>query len=214
MIRYLLYTYSLKIQIYLPVVVLPQPYHQRFNELQYKYIIFSFTFMQKNILITGEPKSWKTTLLKSIIIPYQHLVWFVTDEIRENNQRIWFSITTNTWAQTILATTTTNTAYKVGKFYAQPDNLETLIPQLIQFSENDILYIDEIGPMELLSPSFPVLVETYLNASNPCIATISNVYHDAFTEKIRQRNDIHLIEITEENRNEIWAYISKLFANI
>jgi nucleoside-triphosphatase THEP1 len=52
--------------------------------------------MRKNILITGMPRSGKSTLLKNIISRIEDKVGFITHEIRKNGERTGFEIETNT----------------------------------------------------------------------------------------------------------------------
>ena len=46
--------------------------------------------MQKNILITGKPKSGKSTILEKVIFGIPDKVGFITKEIRANGQRTGF----------------------------------------------------------------------------------------------------------------------------
>lgn len=78
-----------------------------------------------------------------------------------------------------------------------------MIPNLKQFSPNDILYIDEIGQMEFLADGFESFCRAYLDSPNTCIATLSQVYSNEFIEAIRKRKDVMIFEITDENREEI-----------
>ena len=50
----------------------------------------------------------------------------------------------------------------------------------------------------------------YFDSSNICIATLSKVYSDIFTEGLKERVDVILVEITEKNRKEKEQYIEDL----
>jgi hypothetical protein len=76
------------------------------------------------------------------------------------------------------------------------------------------LFLDEIGQMQLFSENFKELVIKYLDSSNTCIATLSKVYSDEFIENIKNRNDVIMIEITGENREEKEKYIQILLKKI
>lgn len=84
-----------------------------------------------------------------------------------------------------------------------------MLPSISTFQPDDILFIDEIGPMELLSPLFRTFCTKYLDAPNLCIA-LSQPYVDDFTEAIKNRNDTVVFEITPENREEKRMEISQL----
>ncbi len=156
------------------------------------------------------PRSGKTTLLKKIISNYSNKVGFITNEICENGERTGFEIETHSGDKSTLASINFNTDKKVSRYYVNTNNLNKMIPKVLEFCEKDILFLDEIGQMELFSEEFKELTIKYLDSPNTCIAIISKVYSDAFTEKIKQRDDILLIEINKENREEKYKYIKNL----
>ncbi|MBT5023577.1 AAA family ATPase [Candidatus Woesearchaeota archaeon] len=170
--------------------------------------------MRKNILITGMPRSGKSTLLKKLIANFDKKVGFVTNEVRKDGERIGFEIETNTGEKSILANINFKTNFKVSRYFVDIENLNLIIPKVEDFNSNDFLFLDEIGQMELFSEKFKVLVEKYLNSSNTCIATLSKIYSDNFMENIKKRKDIFLIEITEENRDEREKYLETLLRKI
>jgi len=168
--------------------------------------------MRKNILITGMPRSGKSTLLKKVIKQFDHKVGFVTNEVRKDGERIGFEIETNTGEKSMLANVNFKTNFKVSRYFVNIENLELMIPRVEDFKKDDLLFLDEIGQMELFSEKFKMLVKKYLDSQNNCIATLSKVYSDSFIEDIKKRSDIFLIEINEENRNE--KYLETLLRKI
>jgi nucleoside-triphosphatase len=155
-----------------------------------------------NILITGLPKSGKTRLLRALIAPFAHKVGFVTNEVRNEHGRIGFDFETHTGRTASLARITPETPYKVGKYFVQVEEIESILPTVATFSPNDVLYLDEIGQMECMSPNFERLVTAYLDAPNLCIATLSAVYENGTIKRIKQRDDVVIVEITPGNREE------------
>jgi len=170
--------------------------------------------MRKNILITGMPRSGKSTLLKKIIQQFDNKVGFVTNEVRKDGERIGFEIETNAGEKSMLANVDFKTNFKVSRYFVDIENLDLMISKVENFEKNDFLFLDEIGQMELFSEKFKVLVEKYLDSTNICIATLSKIYSDEFIEDIKRRNDIFLIEITEENRDEKEKYLETLLRKI
>ncbi len=156
--------------------------------------------MGNKILITGLPKSGKSTILEKLISNIKNKKGFLTREIRKNKERIGFKIVASSGKEGILASADFNTPYKVSKYCVDLKSFESILDELFEFNENDILYIDEIGQMELFSNKFKELVELYLNSKNLFIGTLSKVYCDSFIEKIINRRDIEIVEITPENR--------------
>lgn len=170
--------------------------------------------MRKNILITGMPRSGKTTLLKRIIEKIDQKVGFVTNEVRKDGERIGFEIETNTGEKSMLANVNFKTNFKVSKYFVDIKNLDLIIPKLEDFKDSDLLFIDEIGQMELFSDKFKNLVLKYLNSPNTFIATLSKVYANKFTESIKNRADVILIEITRETRDETERHLKALLGRI
>src|SRR3989344_397150 len=170
--------------------------------------------MRKNILITGMPRSGKSTLLKKLITNFDQKVGFVTNEVRKDGERIGFELENHKGEKSMLANVDFKTNFKVSRYFVDINNLGEIIPSVDQFDDHDFLFLDEIGQMELFSEKFKVLVKKYLDSPNTCIATLSQIYSDEFTETIKKRNDIFLIEITEENREEKEKYLETLLKKI
>ena len=170
--------------------------------------------MRKNILITGVPHSGKSTLIKSIISNVEKKVGFLTNEILENDQRIGFEIETSNSERFMLADINKKTNYQLSKYYVNVENLDKAIFSLPRYNMNDLLYIDEIGRMELYSENFKKLTSKYLNSDNICVATITKVYTDEYIEGVKRRNDIILVGLTEENRPKKAIFIEKLINKI
>jgi len=170
--------------------------------------------MRKNILITGIPKSGKSTLLKKVISNIQNKVGFVTNEILGENGRVGFEMETHLGNKETLAHINFKTPHKVSRYFVDIKNLESLIPEVFVFNENDFLYLDEVGQMELFSEEFKGMVTKFLDSRNTCLITLSAVYSNDFIESIKKRHDIILVEITPENREEKAVFITQLIGKI
>ena len=170
--------------------------------------------MKKNILITGKPRSGKSTLIKKLIADIPNKVGFVTSEIAGENGRIGFQIETHAGDTAVLAHVGLETPYRVSRYSVDVQNLESMIPKVIAFEEGDFLYLDEIGQMELFSKDFEKLVLKYLDSPNNCLATLSCVFENDFTRCLKEREDIIIVEISAENRSEKEKFITKLIGKI
>ncbi len=170
--------------------------------------------IKKNIIITGSPRSGKSTLLWNVISTTHQKVGFVTHELREAGERFGFETETHTGEKIVLASTKLQTDFKVSKYFVAPKNLDAIVPHVASFTNNDLLFLDEIGQMELFSESFKSLVSQYLGSGNTCIATLSKVYSDDFTERIRARGDVILVELSEQNRDQQQAFVQALLSKI
>lgn len=170
--------------------------------------------MQKNILITGEPKSGKSTLLAKLISTIPNKIGFLTNEIRVQNNRVGFEAQNHLQHKALLADISAQTPLKVSKYFVDIRNLDLLIPEVSNFKGADVLYLDEIGQMQLFSNLFKELVLRFINSPNTCIATLSYIYDDDFIRHLKKRDDIILIEITPENREEKGLFIKELLKKI
>jgi len=170
--------------------------------------------MQKNILITGKPRSGKSTLLQKLINVIPNKVGFITKEILENNERVGFEIETHLGKKNVLAHINFKTPNAVSRYFVNVENLEAMIPEVVDFQNDNFLYLDEIGQMELFSAKFKELVLKYLNSENICLAIISNVFEDDFIKSIKAREDVIVIEISEENRDEQEKFVTQLIRKI
>lgn len=173
--------------------------------------------MQKNILITGKPGSGKSTLLKKIVGAIPQKVGLVTSEILEDGKRVGFEIETHEKHRAVLAHVNFKTPVKLSdrsKFFIDINNLEALIPEVSEFHADDFVYLDEIGQMQLLSHQFQQLVTRYLDSENTCLATLSSVFEDDFIKSIKERNDVIIVEITAETREETEKFIVQLLRKI
>lgn len=155
------------------------------------------------ILLTGQPKSGKTTLLAKLLDRASDKRGAVAHEVREGGERIGFDLTDNDGRTAPLARTDKQTPYPVGRYFVDVEALDDFIEPLFTFDSKKLLYIDEIGQMQLYSSRFKELVIKYLDASNDFLGTITSVYRDGLVESVKSRRDILTCEITPDNRVEL-----------
>ncbi len=157
--------------------------------------------MKKKILITGLPRSGKSTILEKVINEIDNKKGFITREVRANGERTGFEIVTDDGRKKMLSSIDFNSLHKVSRYFVDVDGLDEMVATLMDYGK-ELLYIDEIGQMELFSENFKELVTNYLDSDNVFIATVSKVYEDDFIRRIKSRKDVLLYEITPENREE------------
>jgi len=162
--------------------------------------IFSF-FMTHNIIITGVPKSGKSTLMHSLL-PEEKKTGFITKEILQNNRRTGFQVITSTNNKQLLASTKINSSINVGRFGVDIDGFDNTISSLFTFHD-ELLYIDEVGHMQLYSQQFQKLVNSYLDAPNLFIGTMSSIYDHKLIDQIKTRKDTTIHYLTADSRKDI-----------
>ncbi len=170
--------------------------------------------MKKNIIITGLPESGKSTTLNNVILHYSNKTGFVTNEVREEGKRVGFKIKTQKDDGGLFAGVKLNTDFKVSRYFVDIKKLDSVVSRLFSFGKEDLLYIDEVGEMQCKSELFKKLVFDYLNSKNISIITLSSVYTDDFINSIKLRNDIILVEISKENREEKLIFVKNIIEKV
>jgi len=163
----------------------------------------------KNIFITGKPGTGKTTLIKKIIDELNlNAGGFFTQEVREVGERVGFNILTLDGKEGILARKGMRSMFRVGKYGVSLRDLDEIAVDSIRkaLRENKTVIIDEIGKMELFSQKFKDVVLQALDSENKVLGTIKFAA-DPFTNKIRQRDDTAVFELTPENREEVKSLV-------
>jgi len=166
----------------------------------------------KNILITGKPGSGKTTLLKEISQKLRSKIsGFYSEEIRKNGKRVGFKIKTFEGKEGLLAHLDFKSKYQVGKYKVNLKDLEEIGVKAIEkgIEEGKIIFIDEIGKMELFSEKFKEAVLKALNSKNKVLATIM-LAKNPFADKIKTRKDVKLFYLKRENFEEIKKEIEEI----
>ncbi|MEB3212487.1 MAG: nucleoside-triphosphatase [Leptolyngbyaceae bacterium] len=157
-----------------------------------------------NILLTGQPKSGKSTLLRKLISNLPNTKGLLADELLDKDgNRVGFEVVTSEGHKETVAHIDFDKDISVGKYGLLIENLNKVLPSVAEF-DDEILYIDEVGQMQMHSDQFKNLVIGYLDANNLCIATVSAVYEDDFIGSVKSRNDVRIVEISPENRDEVF----------
>ena len=111
-------------------------------------------------------------------------------------------------AHTDLASLDTNyNKYKVGKYFVNIPHIEDFIISILD-SAGDVVLIDEIGKMELLSPEVEkAFKRIFANSKKSIISTIPERSGHPLIKRIRNscgKDSIHLplVTLTRESRGE------------
>ena len=170
--------------------------------------------MTKNILLTGHPGVGKTTMLKGIIERFTHLAvtGFYTEEIRENAIRLGFRAVAMDGSSAVFAHRNFHTGPKnrVGNYGVKPDVLETLVLSHLSPERKaaDLIIVDEIAKMELLSMPFRKGLLQALDSDCTLLGTIS-LKGTGFIKQVKKRDDVELFKITTENRNVLGEQVCR-----
>jgi len=161
--------------------------------------------MKRVLLLTGRPGTGKTALIKEALSQTKTKSGgFYTEEIRTGGIRQGFKIVTLNGQETILAHVDIQSTYQVSKYKVDIDGLEKVgVCALHQaLKEKNLIVIDEIGKMELLSQQFREMVVQALDSDKKVLGTIMLNPHP-FADQIKSHPEVRILVVTRENRSKI-----------
>ena len=155
-----------------------------------------------NILVTGPPRSGKSTLIEKVVQKINRPVTgFFTQELREKGRRVGFSITTLDGKTGVLAHQNIRSKFRVGKYGVNLEDLDQIaVPSMFPSFPDQIVVIDEVGKMECFSHLFRETLLRVLSSENQVIGSIA-IKGDHFIRSIKKRDDVSLISISQNTRD-------------
>jgi len=160
--------------------------------------------MKKALLLTGQPGTGKTALIKEALARTKvEGGGFYTEEIRTGGIRQGFKIVTLDGLEAILAHVNISSPYQVSKYKVDTDNLNRVGVSVLRqaLEESDLIVIDEIGKMELLSLQFREVVTQAVNSCKKVLGTIMLNPHP-FADEIKRHPEVETLLVTRDNRTE------------
>ena len=169
--------------------------------------------------ITGMPSVGKTdTLIRIIQALEDHgyvVEGMITEPIIEKKKRVGFYVTDwQTREREVFAHIDFELKDKIGKYGVDINALEMIgvpaIEKAIADEEVNIIVIDEIGKMEMLSEKFCEMVIEALDSDKPLMVTLHKKSRTPLLQDVRRRDDIRILEVTPVNRNLLPYKIEKI----
>lgn len=165
--------------------------------------------MKSVCLITGMPGTGKTSLIKQAIEPLgSNAGGFFTEEIRLNDIREGFRIVTLEGKTALLSHVDFHSPHRVSKYGVDIDVLDQVgVGALKQAASScNLVIIDEIGKMELLSERFKSTVIDIIESGKRVLGTIM-LKSDPWADMIKQKPQVKLLTLTRQNRDEALALV-------
>lgn len=165
------------------------------------------------IVLTGAPGTGKTTAIIRVARTLNErgvkVGGIISREVRTNNMRTGFEfIDLITYDRKVLASITGN-GPKVGKYFVNLAGCRFAAERLTNAVMNsDVIFCDEIGPMELKSREFVDSVKNLLDADKTVIVVVHQKIQHLLIDEFRNKSNL-LINLDLENRekvNEILLY--------
>jgi nucleoside-triphosphatase len=166
------------------------------------------------LLVEARPGAGKTTTLRRLAELLRQrgvaLAGFVTEEIREGDRRVGFSIETLSGERGTLAHVDYPGPPKVGRYGVDLAGFERLaLPALRRPA--DAVLIDELGKMELASVAFSDAVVGLLDGNKPVVATV-HAFRHPFTDRLKRLPDAEVVRLTRGNRDELPSLLAQRLA--
>jgi nucleoside-triphosphatase len=161
--------------------------------------------MKRALLLTGQPGTGKTALIKEALARTKVKGGgFYTEEIRTGGIRQGFRIVALGGQEAILAHVGISSPYQVSKYRVDTDALGRVAVAALRqaLKESDLVVIDEIGKMELLSPQFKEAVTQAIDSGKKVLGTIMLNPHP-FADEIKRHPEVEVLLVTRDNRPQV-----------
>jgi len=160
---------------------------------------------KRHLLITGLPGTGKTTLLRRLAMRLAGLnpVGFLTEEIREGGIRQGFQLLSLDGREGTLAHVGIRGRNRLGRYCVDVKGFETFLADLdLENSGAALVFIDEIGKMESMSPLFTSLVRRLLASRKTIVATIA-LKGGGLIAEVKENPECETREVTPANREKL-----------
>ena len=160
--------------------------------------------MKRVLLLTGKPGTGKTALIKEAIAKTRiRTGGFYTEQIRVGGVRQGFRIITLDGQDGILAHVNIRSPHQVSKYKVDIDALNRIAVSAIHqaLKECDLIILDEIGKMELLSAQFREAAWQAIDGDKKVLGTIMLGPHP-FADEVKSHAQVELLLVSRDNRNQ------------
>ncbi|RLB05351.1 MAG: AAA family ATPase [Deltaproteobacteria bacterium] len=162
------------------------------------------------ILLTGPPGIGKTTVIQRTLKGIDLKAGgFFTQEMRREGRRIGFVLKTLEGEEGVLAHVDYKGKYRVGRYGVDLSLFEAMALPVLEraLQEKEIIVIDEIGKMELLSQRFREVVIQILDQGQRHLLGVIHQKREPFADSIKKREDVEVTVVNYQNRDELPSQI-------
>jgi nucleoside-triphosphatase len=163
------------------------------------------TALTQALLLTGAPGTGKTTIIREAIHATKAKPGgFYTQEIREGGARLGFEIVTLDGSRAVLAHVDIRGPQRVGKYGVDVASLDRVAVPAIRraIQASDIVVVDEIGRMELLSPAFREVLLEALDSERRLVGTVMLQPHP-FADQVKHDPRVEVLLVSKANRDQL-----------
>jgi nucleoside-triphosphatase len=161
------------------------------------------------ILLTGRPGTGKTTAIRRIADALgDRAGGFYTREVRAAGRRTGFELVTLAGEAAPLATRDPGVTFRrpapFGRYRVNLDAIDAAgVPALLDaLHRGQVVVVDEIGPMEILSPRFRDAILTLLDSEAAVVGTVV-LRPQPFADRVKAHPRVTVRTITVDNRDDL-----------
>jgi nucleoside-triphosphatase len=165
----------------------------------------------KNLFVAGARGVGKTKLLREVTLSRKERIGgFYTEHMMAGRIRKGFIIHTFDGQSRMLAARGLKSQHQLGNYGVDLNALENVgIPALKLGLENkDLIVIDEIGSMEMMSERFRLTLLEVLTSTKPVLATIRSSAQP-FSDQVKKFADTQTLLLTKSNFAAIKQQVRK-----
>lgn len=166
--------------------------------------------MSKSVyLLTGLPGTGKTSIIKQLVAEIKDMPGgFYTEDIREGGVRRGFRLITLEGESAILSHVDIKNPHRVSKYGVDVEALDKIGVTALQkaIEQSEVIVIDEIGKMELLSERFKEAALAAIYSGKKVLGTIM-LASNPWTDALRARPEVKLVTVTKTNRDTVIAEV-------
>jgi len=162
------------------------------------------------LFVTGRPGMGKTTVLLNAANGLKDKGYSVggmlSREVRQDGTRVGFEIVDFATGQRgWLAHVNQPIGPQVSKYRVNIQDLEQIGVKAIKnaLKDAEVVIVDEIGPMELFSQAFKQVIKDIMDSDKLVLGVIHHKARDPIIDSIKRRNDIQIVEVIFENRQQL-----------
>ncbi len=160
--------------------------------------------------LTGSPGTGKSTVVRRVVEELKQIGIKVggmtTADIRSGSERIGFEIRNlRTDEAGVLAHVNQSTGPRIGRYHVNSSDLDRIGAAGVEsaVSTEQLVVIDEVGPMELTSTRFKESVRAALISGKAILGTVHRNAQDPLVRAIRSDPSIEIHEVTYANRHAL-----------
>ncbi len=170
--------------------------------------------MVKNLLLTGRPGSGKSTVIREVVNELSSQGVKVgglhCPEIRGPLGRLGFKIVELATGEEKILARVGHAGPRVSRYGVDLTNLGEMSKKALEVLPSvDVVVIDEIGPMEVMSPVFREFVLQALESPKPVLAAVHKKTEGGFIGGIKKRPDVAIFEVVSENRERLLVEVKE-----